>query len=981
MTFQDLLNEFFLQETRNKHVFSEIFDNVYANIAANLRKKFPGIDNENFHLDDLSEKSVASQFLKFFPAHYFKAYNSLLMFEEEATKISGTTTLIHWPGVTLVDIGCGAGAVSIALLTLLLRFQQFLTTKGKPLSPVKVLLIGIDINEHMLNAYNNLVKRYTKIFSAWLIDVQVETFAISFPSMDIDQVVHQVKPVQKYFVLIAMSNLIRVQDEMFERKETFFREVINQALNNELDCEPEFGMADARYINRIITGWKLDMIGVLSIATESKYHSWKNSLNKMAVNLKNYLSVHQIIAEYIKDGNTIEFINPSGSWWKVYKKSLGTKINYSWNYIIVGNTSYFANKKWQQLIKLQNLELGWARARRYAYSEALTDEVELLLFDHEIELKLDRLRKQMLACNWNSLNTEYLLHYLAPKSNNETRPKTISRVEEQVLAAAMIQLYGYAINRATASYSYRLKNEKGEYLYCYWLDLWKDYVKETHQNANGRTILSADIKEFYKNIDQFTLLRQALIKLDINDEKSTSLLETLLVRNCGNNHKLGKGLPQGHIGSGFWADIYLSSLDHSIIKYIQDVQFARYADDMFFALDSTVMDISKIEKNLWLFAEELGLELSDDKTRQRTGEQYIQDTALDSELDLIQGRVLTPLLEQLYRFDIKYWDAYQRDRIGFISSYNSILKSLSIYLSPSWLSRKLEQNKLRGGRLLYPPLDLFNSNQIMWVAKFLQINPEWFQELENLRNRLIQICIESIFIFSSPNIDKASIAQASRRFKFAAYRLCIFGINSVAELLTKEFLKNPWRLSPKLLCNGLASINQADLLLEIATQSELSYIRAVAIRYLADVDYTLSPIPIDKVINFIWQRVHDDKAELCEKLKATEALLLLDKWDVAEFSACQSLIKKTSDPYLQKNYALLIGQAFRERAHDYLQSYMLNNRHKLIVVDAIQYILKHQQMRFTFDNEPSLLAQYYSKDYPSIEADTMIDESPSGQFF
>lgn len=177
---------------------------------------------------------------------------------------------------------------------------------------------------------------------------------------------------------------------------------------------------------------------------------------------------------------------------------------------------YVKNIKWRQLITQPNLELAWVRARRYAHNEALTDEAELGLFDFAIDVKLDRLHKQMLACDWRSLNTEYLLQFDAPKANNERRPKTLARIEEQVLATAIIQIFGHSINRnMNSSYSYWLKNENSEYLYCYWLDLWRKYVQETHRGANKRIILSADVKEFYKHVYQDALLLRASRSLTV----------------------------------------------------------------------------------------------------------------------------------------------------------------------------------------------------------------------------------------------------------------------------------------------------------------------------------------------------------------------------------------------------------------------------------------------------------------------------------
>ena len=152
------------------------------------------------------------------------------------------------------------------------------------------------------------------------------------------------------------------------------------------------------------------------------------------------------------------------------------------------------------MLAQDNLELAWARARRYAfYEEVLGDEAEIKLFDHNLNDKLHRLRNHLLMQEWNILNVTDTLFFQSPKKSSQTRPKTISRLEEQILSAAIIQTLGVNFNQIQAhSYSFRLNPHPDEYLYERWFSLYRAFLNETRKLAARRhKVLRADISSFY----------------------------------------------------------------------------------------------------------------------------------------------------------------------------------------------------------------------------------------------------------------------------------------------------------------------------------------------------------------------------------------------------------------------------------------------------------------------------------------------------
>ncbi|MCO5210770.1 MAG: reverse transcriptase domain-containing protein [Caldilinea sp.] len=595
--YTELLRLFFRREEFGPLRFPDELDSLYGTVVDGLIGTAPAIAHNQYRIDDETFESIGSQFCRYFPAHFFKAYAAQRDMESACFAEENDTRFLGWPATTLIDIGCGAGAVSLAHLALVLRFQQHLLENGSSISPIDVYLIGIDTNQYMLDLYKQMVERFSKMLTPYLIRVQFDIVKAAFPSNEISQIFRLPKPVQCHYALIGLSNIIRPLDEMYRRDETVWIEKISQALQDEPFTESSFGSAESRIIEKFMDEWQVDRLGILGIVTKSRSAQgipWKQYLTEINGRIvKRLAKQHEITVNGIFDDRECMIANPKQSLWRTRNKKVEHRINFSWRHLEISNRSFVQDEQWHQLLAYSNLELAWARARNYALREALTDEVELRLFDVDTEFKLRRLRAFMLMKAWDRLNTRHLVQFDSPKSVSESRPKTIARLEEQILATALIQLYGHNAAREK-SYSYRLKTDGGEFLYEYWLNAWKSFIADTHELAQDRSVLRADIREFYKHIEQDSLMTIASRTFQLTSKRTNELLGALIKRNCGTGHLPGFGLPQGHIASGYWADIFLSKLDKLIeSEFPQNVAFARYADDMFFSYSGSINDIEQ----------------------------------------------------------------------------------------------------------------------------------------------------------------------------------------------------------------------------------------------------------------------------------------------------------------------------------------------------------------------------------------------------
>lgn len=128
------------------------------------------------------------------------------------------------------------------------------------------------------------------------------------------------------------------------------------------------------------------------------------------------------------------------------------------------------------------------------------------------------------------MNVEHTLFYNLPKNPNKSRPKTLPRIEEQILSASIIQSCPVNDLDLKNSYSHRLNDDRDEFLYDYWLDQWLKYIRETHKNAKDNSVFRSDVKGCYQHIKQKELLNNINNYLSI-EKRITEILEKILIRN------------------------------------------------------------------------------------------------------------------------------------------------------------------------------------------------------------------------------------------------------------------------------------------------------------------------------------------------------------------------------------------------------------------------------------------------------------------
>ena len=125
-------------------------------------------------------------------------------------------------------------------------------------------------------------------------------------------------------------------------------------------------------------------------------------------------------------------------------------------------------------------------------------------------------------------------------------------------------------------------------------------VKKSLRDIEGtKYCLKVDIKKFYPSLDHDILFNT--LKKKIKDSKLLALLKEIIDSN-------EQGVPIGNYLSQFFANLYLTDIDHKIKEVLRIKHYHRYADDMVF-LASTKEELRRVLEWLKEALAEIKLEL------------------------------------------------------------------------------------------------------------------------------------------------------------------------------------------------------------------------------------------------------------------------------------------------------------------------------------------------------------------------------------
>lgn len=971
--------ELFLnQELQKSNLsFSEEIEQIYSSVI-NWLLTLDGMNEfDKEYRQELESNNLidtASQFSQFFPTHTLKVYQSLLNLEKLAlTNLMGG--LLERPSLTILDNGCGGGAASVALLMLLMNFQQFKSTNYLPLTPVSISFVGLDPNENALLIYSKFLELSESKAMEFSIDTDVKTLSGKLHENTANILNAFQSRSRTNCVVLALSNVIRPlaneQREASQKRFTWKKLGIDKFFP--ISWGESIGFNEIEVQKAILDSNKVDQFFTVLVAGKLGLNTWQAESEKFLESMKKSFSSHHHHFEMIHN-RQFNMENPHTCYWRKQGHKNYGPVKYIDGAAIVSSNNYFLDAKWKQALDPDNLLLAWARVRNSLEYEMIEDTIEIRLFEANILERLAKLRDEIFCYKVESLALQNTLEFPIPKgANKEPRPMSLCRLEEQILATAILQVTEIKRTRNSRVYSNRLSTEtNGERLYSSWFDSYNKYREDARNAAKKNPtskIVQTDLSSYYPSIIQSKLSDFLRHELKLYDSERSVEITKYIVGRGKEIEDTAVSIPQGHIASGAFADIYLTEIDEYFTKENPLViEYFRFVDDMVFIIPSN-LEASDLIKILDEKLISLGLSRSEIKTKIYTSKEFLEISKTDDELETI-SKAYNYLLSDLYKVDKSYIKLAKENWWGFIEQYQILLASIGVFIAIPRLSRKLQQNHKWWEKLFFywrriplPPINKFADLQNIpkWKETFTRLNSttsdSWVLRRVNLINDLTNLFKKSLISLVSGTESERSLS--TRRIKFAVNRLGQLGFANTLEDIRSLLTQSPWMINVRRVCKDLALQNEVEIL--IAAYQELlnknadewAFVRSSILKAFSN-----TPKPTDTITSFLKSSAINAPTVL-EKTMASESLILIR--DISGEAQVTEVVKKSADDYLNKNYVLL-HKMFSTSDHLGSIPVLKNSR---ILNDALDHKLNNPELSMIKRYEPEILRQrFYESEYP-----------------
>ena len=961
-----MFESFYKHQKKEVRIFSPSLARVYGQMMADFRlnPQTSGYDqlNTNHGFEDQTLKGVIHRMYWWFPTHFFKFQDALLNWEYMCRK-DNRLFLLDCSRVTFIDLGCGSGAASIALLSLLEQYQAYKISRAQTIHEIHVELIALDPFQTELDVYNQVISNYSKDLKLHRIQIKHCLLCEKFPE-GANLIIEELNGQVGHNLIIGMSNLI---NWIWTESDPYWVQKDKKTLE-------KLTPRESSALSKIVAQTNFDVAHIIGVATKNN-NRWYLP-DKLALFLQKVVIRFGLFnrseGRRLGTNNEVVFENPTGSRWAKLRSVASAR--YFVENLSTVDTDFINDSMLHDVLSFDYLEAAWAKVRTHMRYESLVDMVELKLFEVNLEKNLRQLQTNCLERNYELLNVEYDLPYNYPKNQKITRPRSLPRFEDQILSVAVCLRFADEMkgNYAHVSYSHRLAQFSSEFLYEYWFQQYRAYLTDIQKNLDLHQVCLVDIKSFYTNINQITLCNEIEARLKTSP-RCYELLSQTVIRDCHPPHTHRFGLIQGHIIAGLLANVLLQRLDSRLVtNYKMGGRFFRFADDM--TVTSSVdplADIKNISTSLSLI--DNALELNGNKEFKGSATQYSKKIRSPSELNTLSRRFSTLLLP-VFVLNLSYIREFYNSRPQFIHEYQQTLEDIGIYLSPEWLHRKLDEfsepgnwlqktMKRRKWRLRWPSYNLLHTavGKREWFTEFRLKNDLWIREKGALQSSLVRMFNNSYTLLMSQSVKDDNVRVHQRNMKFSLYRLNVLGIEEIADKVALMVIRQPWNINVKIACSGLARAGKQHLLENIITGTELAFVRAMAFK-------AIGSIRDDKTAMLLCNVIDNPQYTIIEKLMASEALLDVNSWWQVSFERVESWISQfQATPYLQKNFIIMLGQAYPQEAHSHLSKMMVRSPHP-IIYQAIQYSLTRTSTENLLKRpEPELLRKYRAKYYPEIE--------------
>jgi hypothetical protein len=236
------------------------------------------------------------------------------------------------------------------------------------------------------------------------------------------------------------------------------------------------------------------------------------------------------------------------------------------------------------IVAYHNIRLAFLKAIRGKRSSP-----EVVRFCAQVNSNLSAIRRRMESSppQWG-----------AYRNFTVTDPKlrTISAVpfEDRIIHHALMNVLEPFFEKPLIDHCYACRKGKGT----------QKAVLYAFSRCKANTaFLKLDVRKYFDSIDHIVLKRQ-LTRI-LKDERALLILFSII---DSYQTETGKGLPIGNLTSQYFANLYLSPLDHYVLEHLKPAAYVRYMDDMALWDEPSRLRISLMNIQTFLH-EQLGLSL------------------------------------------------------------------------------------------------------------------------------------------------------------------------------------------------------------------------------------------------------------------------------------------------------------------------------------------------------------------------------------
>jgi len=967
-------------------------------------------------------QSIAFQFYTLFPSHYFQAGHVLDNVINSARLLNRIKSN---PRIYLVDIGCALGAGTAAFIEKILTLSK----EEAASKPIEIITVGIDTNLYGYAVYKKLMEEIQKNVSEHNINLEFKAIneplaqatlrTISYFQSKLNDGNAFINVLPHLFItqLDVTSSLTEDEQVRKEREEKL--KALGIEPDPEIESDQSLWQDEALSFKRLLEEIPAENIHLATIGTKNIEQSVENKtdikeisqgIQEINQSLQSFMGEHKFSIS-LEGEQELNYYPPANSYW-YNDQGLSHSEKFYASFATITNREVDADNEWEKLISYENLELAWAKARRNLFSDSFYDETEIRLFEQNLEKNLqdlsDRLVDQLYASNL--LPPHQDINYQFVKGKSKGRPKQLSRLEEEIIAVAILEVIGK--ENYSQSYSSKLNLTETEDLYEDYYKNYKDFLKDSKESAlkyPDGAVIRTDIKSYYTEVIQELLIETTKRELEFSSKRIQWLLSQLFKQSL-DGHEDGKGLKQGTHTSGFYANLYLKPVDQCFQE--EDiVEYYRYADDIIVIIRNQV-HLEEIAQKLQLKISEIGLQLNDAKT------EYYHDTNkfaenIDSllEINISDEETLSQLNKQFNTTLVDLWWMKKEYRTQFEEAilnnnklwwekarlYQKCLYSLGLFITEEQLSRKINQklvetNINKKSEILFPPFPYSEDFIVIknWNFQFKELNNNWLIKKENLKHKITNLLKDSLEKLKTKNkyknetkysIDEnlkkkinLECTQLERVIRSTIKKLMLLGFDQVKEeviyLISESFvIRNFLEVITHLAYQGHTdAIKQLWNFYKDREQEIDSYLRAIIIE-------AFRFIPILEVSNFhfIFNLSTEAKQDI-EKLKATETWLYLGERakpfvQKKHLQAIVNALESDPQPFprLKKNYILLLGMYDISLLENI--SISAEEKNDYLIQDALRLSEEGRVLEIFQQPEPARVRQYYNTKKTSTSKD------------